>query len=155
MPKSKIYTGDWVIVADGRKAMFFANEGDEFYANLKTREVHEHEDSPSRDLGSDRPGRVHESATARRSAIEPQDLHEAAEETFLVTITERLDRLMEEGGPHGFIIVAPPRALGVLRKHYSDRLRANLRAEIDRDLTHLPVYEIEKHILASDFLTSA
>ena len=42
------------------------------------------------------------------------------------------------------MIVAPPRALGVLRRAYTDRLRAALHAEIDKDLTAAPVHEIER-----------
>jgi protein required for attachment to host cells len=43
-------------------------------------------------------------------------------------------------------MVAPPRALGVLRHAYSHNLRAALRAEIDKDFVKLPVHEIEKHL---------
>ena len=46
------------------------------------------------------------------------------------------------------IIVAPPRALGVLRQAYSHNLRTALRAEIDKDFVKLPVHEIEKHLAA-------
>ena len=45
-------------------------------------------------------------------------------------------------------MVAPPRALGVLRQAYSHNLRAALRAEIDKDFVKLPVHEIEKHLAA-------
>jgi protein required for attachment to host cells len=44
------------------------------------------------------------------------------------------------------IIVAPPRALGVLRQAYSPRLRAVLKGEIDKDFVRTPIYQIEKHL---------
>jgi len=44
------------------------------------------------------------------------------------------------------ILIAPPRALGVLRQAYSHNLRAAVRAEIDKDFVNLPVHEIEKHL---------
>jgi protein required for attachment to host cells len=44
------------------------------------------------------------------------------------------------------IVIAPPRALGVLRQAYSANLRHALRTELDKDLVHFPVYEIEKHL---------
>ena len=44
------------------------------------------------------------------------------------------------------IIVAPPRALGVLRRAYSPRLKAALKAEIDKDFVRTPIYEIEKQL---------
>ena len=45
-------------------------------------------------------------------------------------------------------MVAPPRALGVLRQAYSQNLRNVLRAEIDKDFVKMPVTEIEKHLAA-------
>ncbi len=62
MTKLMIKNGDWVAICDGRKALLIENEGDEVFANFKTREVHEHELPPNREIDSDRPGRVHESA---------------------------------------------------------------------------------------------
>jgi protein required for attachment to host cells len=44
------------------------------------------------------------------------------------------------------IIVAPPRALGVLRQAYSPRLRGVLKGEIDKDFVRTPIYEIEKQL---------
>jgi protein required for attachment to host cells len=46
------------------------------------------------------------------------------------------------------IMVAPPRALGVLRQAYSQNLRNVLRAEIDKDFVRMPVDEIEKRLAA-------
>ena len=53
---------------------------------------------------------------------------------------------MNAGKARSLIVVAPPRALGVLRQAYSHNLRAALRAEIDKDFVKLPVHEIEKHL---------
>jgi protein required for attachment to host cells len=50
------------------------------------------------------------------------------------------------GQAKSLILVAPPRALGVLRQTYSHNLRAAVRAEIDKDLVRLPVHEIEEHL---------
>jgi protein required for attachment to host cells len=44
-------------------------------------------------------------------------------------------------------MVAPPRALGMLRQAYSPHLRQALRAEIDKDCVRMPVYEIERHLV--------
>ena len=43
-------------------------------------------------------------------------------------------------------MVAPPRALGVIRQAYSSSLRGAVHAEVDKDLVKLPVHEIEKHL---------
>lgn len=44
-------------------------------------------------------------------------------------------------------MVAPPRALGMLRSAYSETLKNAIRAELDKDLVKMPVYEIEKRLL--------
>ena len=59
----------------------------------------------------------------------------------------RLDAAVAAGETKAVILVAPPRALGVLRRAYSPRLRDALRAEIDKDLVKMPVHEIEKHLV--------
>jgi protein required for attachment to host cells len=44
------------------------------------------------------------------------------------------------------IMIAPPRALGVIRQAYSHQLRGVLRQEIDKDMVKMPVHEIERHL---------
>ncbi|WP_036257457.1 host attachment protein [Methylocapsa aurea] len=147
MPHLRIRTGDWVIVVDGRKALLLENEGDDEILNLKTREVREHADAPNRLLNSDKPGRVHESATSSRSSVEQTDRHEDEERAFIAGVAARLEEAIAAGGVKGFIIVAPAHVLGLIRKGYSASVKAAIRAEIERDLTHLPVYEIEQRLL--------
>ena len=55
---------------------------------------------------------------------------------------------MAAGETKSLIVVAPPRALGVLRQSYSAPVRNALRAEIDKDYVGMPVHEIEKHLVA-------
>jgi protein required for attachment to host cells len=146
MSKLKMHAGDWIIVSDARKALLLENEGDELFPNLKTREVREHEEAPNRVLNPDKPGRVHQSAASFRSSVEPSDRHEEADRNFVAGLTERLHELVASGTTKGLIIVAPAHTLGLIRKSSSPAVRSAVRAEVDRDLTHLPVYEIEKHL---------
>jgi protein required for attachment to host cells len=44
------------------------------------------------------------------------------------------------------IVVAPPRALGMIRPAYSQLLKGAVRAEVDKDFVKMPVHEIEKHL---------
>ena len=53
----KLAHGAWVFVGDGQKALFLINEGDEKFPNLRRLAVEEHKDPPSREQGSDAPGR--------------------------------------------------------------------------------------------------
>ena len=146
MSAVKISHGEWVLVCDGTKALVLANAGDEKFPTLKTREVYEQEDPRTHEQGTDAPGRSINSVDARRSAMEQTDWHLQAEQRFLQRVIGHLDAAVNAGEAKSLIVVAPPRALGVPRHAYSHNLRAALRAEIDKDLVRLPVYQIEKHL---------
>ncbi len=146
MPKIKIQQGEWVVVCDGAKALILTNVGDEKFPSLKTKKVYQQDDPLTHELGTDAPGRSIQSRGTARSAMEQTDWHAQAEERFLEKLMARLDAAVQAGEAKSLIIAAPPRALGVIRQHYSHALRTALRAEIDKDLVKLPVHEIEKHL---------
>jgi protein required for attachment to host cells len=138
--------GEWVVVCDGAKALVLENAGDIKFPNLKTIEVFAQEDLPTRELGTEKPGRTHSSVGPGRSAVAQTDWHSQAEEAFLLKLVGHLDAALAAGKTKSLIVVAPPRALGVIRPAYSQALRAAVRAEVDKDFVKLPVFEIEKHL---------
>ena len=146
MAQLKIPNGAWVVVCDGRKALILENAGDAQFPNLKTIEAAEQPDPPTRDLGTDRPGRSFASVGTARSAVEQTDWHDQEERNFVTNLAKRLDEAVLSAATTGIVIVAPPRALGVMRKAYSNHLRQALIGEVDKDLVSLPVYEIEEHL---------
>ncbi len=146
MSVMKIHQGDWVVVCDGAKALILENVGDPQFLNLKTLEVFEQEDPKTHEQGTDAPGRAINSVDSRRSAMEQTDWHDQTEQRFLKVLAEHLDTAINAGKAKSLIMVAPPRALGVLRQAYSHNLRGALRAEIDKDLVRLPLHQIEKHL---------
>ena len=146
MSKVRVEQGDWVIVCDGKKALVLENIGDSKFLNLKTREVHEQPDARTREQGVDAPGRSIFSVDNRRSAMEQTDWHEQEEQRFLQKLAGHLDAEVKAGKAKALIMIAPPRALGVLRQAYSGNVRDVLRAEIDKDFVKMPVHEIEKHL---------
>ena len=148
MGKLKIHQGDWVIVCDGKKALVLENAGDEKFLNLKTREVFKHADPKTSEIGTDAPGRSFSSVGHGRSAVEQADWHAQEEERFLKKLAGHLDAEVKAGRAKSIVIVAPPRALGVLRPAYGHDLRRALREEIDKDFVKMPVHEIEKHLAA-------
>jgi protein required for attachment to host cells len=143
-----IRRGDWVVVCDGKKALLLENMGDTKVLKLKTREVHEQPDAKTSEQGTDKPGRSINSIDSRRSAMEQTDWHDQEEERFLQRLASHLDAEVNAGNAKSVIMVAPPRALGVLRQAYSQNLRNVLRAEIDKDFVRMPVDEIEKRLAA-------
>ena len=111
MQKLKIRQGEWVIVCDGKKALILENVGDEKFLNLKTREVQEHADPKTSDLGTGAPGRAFNSVGGGRSAVEQTDWHKQEEDRFLQKLVGQLDHAVEAGEVKSLVIVAPPRAL--------------------------------------------
>lgn len=146
--KVKIKQGDWVVVCDGAKALVLENVGDEKFLNLKTKQVFEQPDPATREVGTDQPGRAISSVGSVRSAVDQTDWHEQSEKAFLEQLAGRLDHAVKDGAIRNLVLIAPPRALGVLRRSYSHDLKNVLRAEVDKDLVKLPVHEIERHLAA-------
>jgi protein required for attachment to host cells len=146
MTKLQIRHGDWIVVCDGKKALVLENAGDDKFLNLKTKQVYEQDDPKTCEQGTDAPGRAINSVDARRSAMEQTDWHEQEEERFLHRLLKHLDAAVNAGVTKSLILVAPPRALGVLRPAYSHVLRTALRAEVDKDLVKMPLHEIERHL---------
>jgi protein required for attachment to host cells len=148
MSDLKIRQGEWVVVCDGAKALVLENQGDEKFPNLRTREVYEQKAAKTHEQGTDAPGRSVNSVGAMRSAMDQTDWHEQDEQQFLTDLVRRLDAAVTAGDAKALIMVAPPRALGVIRQAYTPRLREAVRVEIDKDLVKMPVHEIEKRLAA-------
>jgi protein required for attachment to host cells len=148
MNKIKIGTGDWIVVCDGRKALILENLGDRVFPNLHTKEVHEHPDTSTSAQGSAAPGKVYQSTGGARSSIEQADWHDESERAFLKALAERLNVAVTTGETTALTMVASPRALGMIRSDYSAAVRKALHGEVDKDLVKMPVYEIEKQLLA-------
>ena len=110
------------------------------------RPAREHPDLPNHELHTDRPGKVQQSAASIHSAVEVVDRHDEAERAFIADTLKRLDELLASDRSQRFVVIAPPRALGVIRKGYTSHLRFALEAEIDHDWLHLPVHEIEARL---------
>lgn len=148
MASLKIRNGEWVVVCDGAKALIFENIGDTDIPNFKTREVHEQDTAKTHERGTGAPGRVHESVGAARSAVEQTDWHDLAEREFLTQLAKRLDKAVETKEAKSIIVVAPPRALGMLREAYPGQLKSAIREEVAKDYVKMPVDQIEKHLTA-------
>ena len=138
--------GTWVAVCDGNKALLFENEGDHTYPNLRLLEHRSQDDRPTHEQGSDRPGRTFSAAHGRSAAVEETDLHLEVERHFLREFAALLDHRIRENGVHSLILVAPPKALGIIRPLLSNATRAVLAAELDRDYVKLQSSEIEARL---------
>jgi protein required for attachment to host cells len=146
MAKNGLDHNVWVLICDGRKALLTENAGDAQAPNLQVRETFEHPDPPTRELGTDRPGRMSSSVGDARSAAEPTDLHTLAEEGFLKKLSAHLERSVGNRQIEDLIVVAPPRAIGVLRRAFSPAVRKVVRQEVEKDYVNMPIHEVERQL---------
>lgn len=146
MSPFKIPHESWVVVCDGARALFLENIGDAERLNLRVEERSAQDDEPSREIGTDRPGRSHSSVGSGRSAMEETDWHEQAEQDFLKQTAERINALVYAKTIEDYVLIAPPSAIGALRQHLDAQATETLREEIQKELTNQPVSEIEKHL---------
>lgn len=134
----------WVLVADGEKALFLRNEGDALHPNLQVvREMH-HENPPTHEQGTDRPGRVNDAFGGHRSAVADTDWHQIEKERFADEIAERLYKLAHKGAFRKIVLVAQPQVLGEMRKKLHKEVSDRVVGEVAKTLTNHTVPEIEK-----------
>ncbi|PHP68873.1 Host attachment protein [Zhengella mangrovi] len=145
MTAPKLGHGDLVVVADGEKALFLFNDGDEEFPFLKLEREIQQDNPSTREQGTNRPGRLSDAGTHHRSAVEDTDWHRLGKERFAKEIADRLYRMAHRGDIRQLAVIAAPMVLGEMRKEYHKEVRDKLIAEIDKDLTNHPVDAIEKH----------
>lgn len=145
---SELKIGTWVLVADGEKALFLQNDGDEMDPDLNVRRIEEQENPPTRDQAANRRGRVFQSAGDGRSAYEDTDWHEFEKERFAKEVAEILYKQGHKGAFDKLVIVAGPQVLGVLREELHVEVADKVIAEIPKTLTGHPIDAIEKMVKA-------
>lgn len=80
----------------------------------------------------------------RYSVEEHADPRQEIEEIFLAEAVAWLDA--QESVFDRLVIVAPPKALGVIRKHLTAKLRAKLAGEVNADLTKADGGLVERRV---------
>jgi len=134
-----------VLVADGKKMLFLRNHGDENQIDLRTEAHDEREDRKDSDIKSDAPGAIGQSAGySGRVAYEETDFHQLEEDRWA---KEAADRLRERALRNDFdtlVIVAPPKALGVLRKDLHKEVERRILFTCNKEMTDRPIPDIEQ-----------
>jgi protein required for attachment to host cells len=138
----------FILVADGKKSLFFRNEGDGEFPNLIVERKDVHENPKDREQKSDAAGAAPSSMGTARSAMSETDFHQLEEDRFAAETAELLKERALRNGFDSLIIVAPPKTLGELRKHYHKEVERRIVGEIAKDLTGHPVEEIERILSA-------
>ena len=136
----------WVLVADSEKALFLRNVTDAEAPHLVVVGKETQENPSDREQGANKPGRMEDTGVQQRSAFDDTDWHELAKDRFAADLAERLYAYAHDGAFRRIVLVADPRVLGALRKDLHKEVESRVVAEIDSNLTHLPVDRIEAHV---------
>jgi protein required for attachment to host cells len=133
---------DWIVATDGGKALIMRNDGTAFEPQLTVLRKHDQDVPPTRDLGTDKPGRTHASVGPGRSAMEPTDFHQQAEDRLMAEVAAGLAEDLRQQKFSSLVVAAAPAALGVLRKAMSEELRKAVVAEVPKDFTKMDIPQL-------------
>jgi protein required for attachment to host cells len=138
-----------ILVGDGAHAVFFRNRGSVLRPDLIVERVLEQENPPTREQGTDRPGRRAGGDTdTLRSALEETDWHQLAEDRFAAEIADALYRSAHANRFQRLIIVAPPKVLGTLRKSLHKEVLERIEAEVPKELASHSLPAIRSELAA-------
>ena len=140
----RIHNKAWVLVGDGRKALFLRNEGDADLLDLRRASVRLDDNPATREQGTDAPGRATNSVGAARSSVETTDWHDLAEHRFAESLAAEIDEAVRTGACKEITLVAPPKVLGDLRKSLRSETLKHVKGEVPKDLTHHRIGDIEQ-----------
>ena len=133
-----------ILVADGRKSLFFRNQGDADFPNLGVLEKESHPNPAHHEQASDLAGMSMKTMDGRGGSMEEVDFHQQEEDRFAAETAAMLKERALRNEYDALVVVAPPRTLGELRKHYHKEVEKRIVAELPKDLVNMPVPEIEK-----------
>ena len=133
-----------VLVVDGRKMLFFRNHGDQNQIDLRTEAHDERADADfDRELKTDAQGSASTSAGFGRDSMEETDFKQQDEDNWVKEAAEKLRmRALRNDFDH-LCIIAPPKALGVLRKALHKEVEKRVVCSINKEMSGRPIPDIE------------
>ena len=132
-----------VLVADGRKMLFFRNHGDENQIDLRTEAHDAREDRKDREIKTDAAGSQGQRWGDARPAMEETDFHQQDEDLWVREAAEELKRRALRNDFEALAIVASPRALGTLRKELHKEVERRIVLSVNKEMTDRPIPDIE------------
>lgn len=137
----------WIVIADGAHARIVLNDGPGHGVKPGPKMEFHGLNAPGRDIVSDRPGRAFDTAGQGRHAMEPHsDPHENEQRRMHHELAAYLDKEAKQGAFDRLVIVAPPKALGILRAELSGAVGARVTGELNKDLTRVPIHALAAHL---------
>jgi protein required for attachment to host cells len=132
-----------VLVADGRKMLFFRNHGDESQIDLRMEAHDARKDRKDRAIKTDAPGTTKQSAGYGRSTYEEPDFQQQEEDRWIKDAADELKARVLRNDFDAVAIVAPPKALGVLKKCLHKEVERRIVCTVNKEMSGRPIPDIE------------
>ena len=132
-----------VLVADGRKMLFFRNHGDENHMDLRTEAHDRRENRKDRELRTDAPGVARQSFGSNFPTMEETDFQQQEEDRWIRDAADELKRRVLRNDFGALAIVAPPKALGVLKKCLHKEVQKRILCTVNKEMSGRPIPDIE------------
>ena len=134
-----------VLVADGRKLLLLRNHGDPTRIDLRTEAHDELDDARDSDLKTDLAGQSPAPGNTGLSGgtMGEPDYHQQQEDRFAADAADRIKAMALAGEFDALAVIAAPKTLGELRKHWHKEVERRIVQEIAKDMTGRPLPDIE------------
>lgn len=137
----------WIVIADGARARILQNDGPGKGLSTVTPEDLTIPHPPTREVGTDKPGRVHDRfGPGRHSMVARVDWHNFEKERFARDLAAQLNRAANERAFDRLVLVAPPKTLGALRSTLDKKVSGMIHGELDKDLTNANDADLPSHL---------
>jgi len=133
-----------VLVADGTKALFLRNHGDQDLIDLRTEAHDKRQDRKDREIKTDAPGTQSPRAGIGRDTMEETDFHQLEEDRWIKDAADELKQRALRNDYDALAIIAPPKALGVIRKELHKEVEKRIVLTINKEMTDRPIPDIEE-----------
>ena len=136
--------GALVLVADGKKVLFLRNQGDAGIIDLRTEAHDQRDDKKDREIKTDAPGTQSPRVGIGRDTMEETDFHQQEEDRWVKDAAEELKKRALRNDFEALVVIAPPKALGVLRKELHKEVEKRIVLTINKEMTDRPIPQIEE-----------
>ena len=137
----------WILLAGGAHAQVVQNDGPGKGVSAVKGATWDQHLAKDQEIMADRPGRSFDRMGDQRHSMEPtSDPKRLQESAFLGEVCGYLTEAGREGRFDRLVLVAEPRALGLLRKQLGGGLKDKVYAELDKDLSKVPLKELPERL---------
>jgi protein required for attachment to host cells len=133
-----------VLVADGKKVLFLRNHGDQNQIDLRTESHDARKDRKDSDIKTDAPGTNKQSMGYGRPAMDETDFHQQEEDRWVKDAADELKKRALRNDFDALAVIAPPKALGVLKKCLHKEVQKRIVLTINKEMTDRPIPDIEE-----------